>query len=55
MRRLMVLATLRDGKAAGLSVENVAATLELDERFTGYAVPTERLFVNVGLIFDELP
>lgn len=50
-----ILDHVRNGKAAGQSVEDIAATLDLDARFAEYGVPEDRLLTNVGVIFDELP
>jgi len=50
-----VLDRVRDGKAAGQSADEIVAAWELPERFAGYGLPADRLALNVGLIYDELP
>jgi glyoxylase-like metal-dependent hydrolase (beta-lactamase superfamily II) len=47
--------TVRAGKKAGQTVDQIAAAYKIPERFKGYAPPAEvRLKSNVQVVFDEL-
>jgi cyclase len=46
--------TVRAGKKAGMTVDQIAAGYKIPERFKGYAAPAEaRLKNNVQIVFDE--
>jgi cyclase len=46
--------TVRAGKKAGQTVDQIAAAYKIPERFKGYAAPAEaRLKNNVKIVFDE--
>jgi cyclase len=46
--------TVRAGKKAGQTVDQIAAAYKIPERFKGYAAPAEaRLKNNVQIVFDE--
>jgi cyclase len=46
--------TVRAGKKAGQTVDQIAAAYKISERFKGYAAPAEaRLKNNVQIVFDE--
>ena len=46
--------TVRAGKKAGMTVDQIAAAYKIPERFKGYATPAEaRLKNNVQIVFDE--